>query len=244
MLWEHAVETNLDRLRRYAAYSCGSHGKGDNALSEALEDVLAIVSSAENANLLTLFSRLDQVLRHQSEEEATLFAGLGRWQFLKPLERRIGLLTELEGFSCLEAATITGISYSEAKALQHRARMKYADRFPTRLGLIGADESMRSKLDSMFQTVGYKLLWSARYGLDAPGLGALPPTSAIVVVAGPGGIEDALRACGNYKGPVVVAHAHAQAERISSQHWTLPLEDLTDPVFFCGTLMRALLFSD
>jgi hypothetical protein len=244
MLWEHAVETNLDRLRRYAAYSCGSHGKGDDALSEALEDVLAIVSSAESANLLTLFSRLDQVLRDQSQDEAPLFSGLGRWQFLTPLERRIGLLTELEGFSCLEAATITGIAYTEAKALRMRALMKYADRFPTRVGLIGADDETRYRVEAICGAARAELLWSVGYGLDVAELDDLPPPSAMVVVGKPGPIEDLVQACGHYKGPVIIARAGARAERISSQHWTLPIQDLTDPAFFHGTLIRALLFSN
>ena len=52
MIWEQPYETNLDRLRRYAAFACGSQGLGDGVLSEALEDVLDEVSSARSANLV------------------------------------------------------------------------------------------------------------------------------------------------------------------------------------------------
>ncbi len=123
MDWLRAYETNLDRLCRYAAFSCGSEGLGESVVSEALEDVLTKVSSAETDNLIALFQKLDATLRKSPPVADSLFAELGRWHELSPLQRRVILLCVVERFSAREAAQITGLSRGEVKAILAQARL-------------------------------------------------------------------------------------------------------------------------
>ncbi|HAE29063.1 sigma factor-like helix-turn-helix DNA-binding protein, partial [Hyphomonas adhaerens] len=160
MILAQAYETNLDRLRRYAAFSCGSEGLGDGVVSEALEDVLTTVSSAENANLIALFQKLDATLRNTPHGEGSMFAELGRWRQLTPRERRVIMLYILEGFSSRDVVRITGMGRGEVKAIIARARMIYADRFPVRIGLIGGDAELRETIEAALMPVGHRLLWA------------------------------------------------------------------------------------
>ena len=260
MFWADAVETNIDRLRRYAAFSCGDVHTGDNVVYEALQDVLKDVSSAEPANMVTLFEHLDLNLRQHPQGHADRFADFGRWQFLKPLERRIVLLMVLEGFSCQQAAQVTGISFPEAKSLLGRAKMKYADRFPARIGLVGADGDTKETVAKALDSYGYRLVWSL--GKDTPAVrDQLEAPSAVLVIGQPdcatmpdGTDRNALSgrygsygvrgaSLEDFGGPVIVANGTPRADRISSQVWNMPLADLSDAGRLRGTLVRALLFS-
>lgn len=255
MIWADAVETNLDRLRRYAAFACGSAGIGDNVVSEALQEVLQRVSSAEPANRLALFRRLDEALRIQCQGHADTFADFGRWQFLKPLERRIVLLIALEGFSWREAADIVGVSQSEAKSLLGRARMKYADRFPARVGLIGADETLGNEVARTLTAYGHELLWSVPDGAPVVSYRRNQPNIIIVVdrdgdlLADPTALPAVWKAFADQGGIVIVATGATGAtgaekmRRISSQLWSMPVADLSNPPHFRSTLVRILLFS-
>ena len=243
MIWVHAYETNLDRLRRYAAFSCGSEGLGDGVVSEALMDTLARVSSAENANLVTLFQKLDATLRNAPPGADSLFADLGRWKMLSPLERRVSILCILEGFRTRDVARITGLPRSEVKGLLGRARMIYADRFPARVGLVGGDDRVREAVEAALRSVGYSLLWRGARG-EGTDPATLPPVSLVVVAHDGADVQQGIALCGGYEGPVILAHEGAAEDRLNSRHWTLPPEGLEDATLFCSTLVRALLFSD
>lgn len=246
MILAQAYETNLDRLRRYAAFSCGSEGLGDGVVSEALEDVLTTVSSAENANLIALFQKLDATLRNTPHGEGSMFAELGRWQQLTPLERRVIMLYMLEGFSSRDVVRITGMGRGEVKAIIARARMIYADRFPVRIGLIGGDAGLRETVEAALMPVGHRLLWAA-----APEEAADPSTLApasLIVIAHEGdapekGRQNALDLCGGHACPVILAFDRATEDRLNSRCWTMPLDGLADATLFNSILIRALLFS-
>jgi len=242
MDWKRAYETNLDRLCRYAAFSCGSEGMGDGIVSEALSEVLAEVSSAEAENLIALFQKLDATLRHAQPSSDTLFAELGRWQELSPLQRRVILLCVVEGFNSHEAAQITGLSRGEVKAILAQARLVYADRFPARLGLIGGDDRVYGAIEKSLDSVGYSLRW--RIAADGtPDPATLPPASLVVVAHEGASLQQALALCGGYDGPLILAHDGAREDRLSMRHWTLPQDALLDQTLFSSMLIRALLFS-
>ena len=262
MFWVDTVETNIDRLRRYAAFTCGSFHTGDNVVQGALEELLNAVSSAEPENLPALYKRLDEALRQQPQGHADAFAALGRWQFLSPLERRLLLLIALEGFDHRQAAYITGLSCEETKRQLRRARMKYADRFPARVGLLGAGEAIRDRVAALLEASGHRLVWA--FGKDSvPPAGApLETPSAVLMVSGPdcpvlpveGGLAKLLDQCPGrcglngarpeFDGPVIVATGMPAAERFGSQLWNIPLTDLSDAVRLRERLVQALLFSD
>jgi hypothetical protein len=260
MFWADALETNIDRLRRYAAFSCGSYRAGDNVVFGKLDTVLMEIPSAEPANLPLLFRRLDEALRSEPPGHADEFAEFGRWQFLGPIERRILLLIAIEGFSCQQAAAITGISYPEAKAHLGRARMKYADRFPARVGLIGADAETRDLVVSALDLSGFQLLWSIDEATETPQQAPEPP-SAIILVGGQAqppildrapanAIADMFgrygisrRMAHDFAGPIILANGTSPMERIDGKLWRMPLSDLRDPDRFRPTLVRTLLFS-
>ena len=231
---------------------------GDNLVSEALEGLFADDDAAKPADIQSLFARLDRTLRREPPGHADTFVELGRWQFLGPVERRLVLLIALEGFTCEQAAQITGISCSEAKGLLGRARMKYADRFPARVGLVGAGEAVRDQVSQSLDRFGYRLVWSL--GRDVPRIGdAIEPPSAIVVVGGHGDLhvpdESGLVAslCGtsairaglpaDFAGPVIVANGADRPDRVNNQVWVIPEADLGDGTRFRRALVRALLFS-
>lgn len=259
MFWADALETNIDRLRRYAAFACGSYRTGDNVVFGRLDSVLMEIPSAEPSNLPILFRRLDEVLRDEPPGHADAFADFGRWQFLSPIERRILLLIAMEGFSFQQASAITGISYPEAKAHLGRARMKYADRFPARIGLVGADAGTRDQLAAVVNQYGFQLLWS----LDettGPIRQALEPPSAIIVVgrdhtpildrAHADIIADIFAGYGmsrqmsrDLAGPVILASGSCLVERINGQLWQMPIADLRAADRFRQMLVRVLLFS-
>lgn len=243
MIWEQPYETNLDRLRRYAAFACGSQGLGDGVLSEALEDVLDEVSSARSTNLVLLFEILDATLRKTPPGAESLFEGLGRWQKLSPLERRVILLCLLEEFDFREVARITCLGRGDVKAIFGRARMLYADRFPARIGLVGGSEADRAAIEAAAQTCGYRLLWTAEPDGDAT-LDGLPPASLVLVAHDGTDPEQGLSLCRGYDGPVVLAHKGAENVRLNARHWTLPPAGLKDATLLNSVLIRALLFSD
>lgn len=260
MFWADALETNIDRLRRYAAFACGSYRAGDNVVFGKLDTVLMEIPSAEPSNLPILFRYLDEVLRDEPPGHADTFVDFGRWQFLGPIERRILLLIAMEGFTCQQAAAITGISYSEAKAYLGRARMKYADRFPARIGLIGADAVTSEFVSSALDLSGFQLLWSLDQSSEAVRLTPEPP-SAIVLVGGRdhapmldrspvdviAGIFDqhgiSRRMQRDLACPVILAAGPSPVERIDGQMWRMPFSDLRNADRFRQTLVRALLFS-
>lgn len=258
MFWADAIETDLDRLRRYAAFACGSQGAGDNLVCEALEDFFQDVSSSMPTDLVRVFRRLDEALRAEPQGHADTFAQFGRWQFLQPLERRLVLLITIEHFSVEEAASIVGVATAEAKALLGRVRMKYADRFPARMGLAGAADADRDRVSIMLSQHGHRLLWSI--GRDMPVRAAdLEPPSAVIVaeaddllasahnidirrVARKYGIHRIGDGRDDFEGPVILVGGEAPS-RINSQVWTMPASGLSDPQVFNRTLAPALLFS-
>ncbi|MEZ5999321.1 sigma factor-like helix-turn-helix DNA-binding protein [Hyphomonas sp.] len=243
MIWAQAYETNLDCLRRYAAFSCGCQGLGDNVVHDALMDVLGTVSSAETENRLTLFQKVEASLRNMPGAEAALFDALGRWRLLSPLERRMILLNVIEGFSIAEVARITSLPKGEVKAVLGRARMIYADRLPARVGLIGGSDAIRAAVESTLHNLDYSLLWAVA-AEDAGETASLAPASLVVVVqegASPFSVE---QFCSGYTGPVILAHACEGDDRLSSRLWTLPLDSLADETLFSSILVHALLFSD
>lgn len=231
---------------------------GDNVVCEALEDLLASVSSAEPANLPALFRRLDQALQGEPHMHADAFAHFGRWQFLGPLERRIVLLIAMEGFTCEEAACITGIPQSEARALLGRARMKYADRFPPRIGLVGADRETRESVAAALDRNGYRLLWSVE-DTALPAGNTLEAPSAILVVSASDAAPKAGNVpvtalagalCGGHSSrhnepawPVIIANGVDRPGRIGGQVWTMPKSDLSEAPLLRRALIQALLFS-
>ena len=243
MIWAQAYETNLDRLRRYAAFSCGSEGLGDGVVSKALSHVLTDVSTAETENLIALFQKLDATLQKSPPATDSLFAELGRWQSLSPLQRRVILLCVVERFSAREAAQITGLSRGEVKAILARARLVYADRFPARLGLIGGDDRVCGVIETSLLSVGHSLRWRiAADGKHDPA--TLPPASLVVVAHEGASLQQALVLCGGYAVPVILADDGASEDRLSLRHWTLPKDSLSDQTLFSSMLIRALLFSD
>lgn len=260
MFWADAIETNMDRLRRYAAFTCGSFRVGDEIICGALEGLLSEVSSAEAANLPILFRRLDQALRNEPPCHPDAFADFGRWQFLRPLERRLVLLIVLEQFSRERAAFILGITLSEVNSLIGRARMKYADRFPVRVGVVGGDAENRQRIAAVLDEYGDQLLWSVEKG-SPPAREPLEPPSAVVVIGETGDAPEAgsfpLRRIaervigpgirfgrqGDFAGPVIVANDTCKPRRVSNQVWNIPAEDIGDTARFRSALVRALLFS-
>lgn len=258
MFWADAIETDLDRLRRYAAFACGSQGAGDNLVCEALEEFFQDVSSTMPTDLVHVFRRLDEALREEPQGHADTFAEFGRWQFLKPLERRLVLLITIEHFSIEEAACIVGVCTAEAKALLGRVRMKYADRFPARIGLAGAGDDSRDRVAVMLSQQGHRLLWSI--GRDVPaGAAELEPPSAVIVdqagdllasahnidfrrVARKYGIHRIGDGRDDFDGPVILVGGETPS-RINSQVWSMPASGLADPQVFNRTLVPALLFS-
>lgn len=242
MTWVRAYETNLDRLCRYAAFSCGSEGLGDGVVSEALSDVLVDMSSAETANLIALFQKLDATLERVPPGADSLFAELGRWQVLSPLERRVILLCVVEGFSARDAAQITGLDRGQVKGILARAQLIYADRFPARLGLIGGDNRVRRVIEQALRSVGHSLRWTlpADSGTDPA---TLPPASLVVVAQAGATRQQALDMCGGYEGPVILTYDGAAEDRLSMKHWTLSNDALSDQTLFSSMLIRALLFS-
>lgn len=260
MFWADAIETNMDRLRWYAAFTCGSFRVGDEIVCNALEGLLSEVSSAEEANLPILFRRLDQALRNEPPCHPDAFADYGRWQFLRPLERRLVLLIVVERFSRDQAAFILGITLSEVNSLIGRAKMKYADRFPVRVGVVGGDEENRQRIAAALDECGDQILWSVEKG-SPPAREPLEPPSAVVVI---GGVEPppesgstplhriAERVIGpgirfgrqgEFSGPVIVANDTCKPCRVSSRIWNIPMDDIGDTARFRVALVRALLFS-
>nr|WP_321360748.1 hypothetical protein [uncultured Hyphomonas sp.] len=242
MILAQAYETNLDRLRRYAAFSCGSEGVGDGVVSEALEDMLSRVSSAENANRVGLFQRLDAALRKTPHGEGDVFDELGRWRELSPLERRVIMLYVLEEFTVRDVVQITGLVRGEVKAIIARARMVYADRFPVRIGLVGGDAGLREAIEAALTSVGHRLLWAVTPEAAADPA-ALPPASLVVIAHDGDAPKDAANFCSGHARPVILAFDGAIEDRLSSRCWTMPLDGLADATLFNSTLVRALLFS-
>lgn len=242
MMWAQACETNLDRLRRYAAFSCGCEGLGDGVVSEALTEELNRVSSAETANLVALFQKLDATLRNTPDGEDSMFDELGRWQQLSPLERRVIVLCVVERFGSLDASHITGLPRGDVKGILARGRMVYADRFPARIGLIGGDADMRETIEAELQPFGHSLLWAVPAdGTVDPA--ALAPASLVVIAHEGDDPQAALDLCSGHDGPVILAFDGATEDRLDSRQWTMPLDGLTDAALFNSTLIRALLFS-
>ena len=243
MILAQAYETNLDRLRRYAAFSCGSQGLGDGVVNDALMDLLGEVSSAEAENRIALFQKLEASLRDALPCEAGLFAQLGRWRMLSAMERRVLLLQVIEGFSIEEVARITGLTHSDVTCSLGRARMIYADRFPARVGLIGGDASTCEAIENAIGPLGYRLHWAV--APDDAGDGTpLPPVSAVVIAHDVADVQAALTRCEGHTGPLLLAQQGVEEDRPSTQCWTLPKEGLGDAMLFNSTLIRALLFSD
>lgn len=260
MFWADAIETNIDRLRRYAAFTCGSFCVGDKLVCEALDDLLQEVSSAEDANLPTLFRRLDEALRNEPPVHADMFSEFGRWQFLGPLERRLALLIALEGFSREQAAFIMGISLPEVNSLLGRVRMKYADRFPVRVGIVGGDAGLQGRVEAALDAYGDQLLWTVVKNTP-PACEPLEPPSAVIVIDGTGGLPEAatgqvidiaervigpgirIGLRGDFAGPVILASDTCTPVRVSNRLWNIPVDALSDMTRFREALVRALLFS-
>lgn len=204
--------------------------------------MLATVSSAETDNRIALFQTLDATLRKLPPAADCLFAKLGRWHELSPLQRRVILLCIVERFRAREAAQITGLSQSEVKAILAQARLIYADRFPARLGLIGGGDRVRGAIETALLSDGHSLRWA----IEADGKrdpAALAPASLVVIVQEGASLQQALELCGGYTGPVILAHDGAAEDRLNMRHWTLSQKALSDPALFSSMLIRALLFS-
>jgi hypothetical protein len=262
MLWVDAIHTNVERVRRYASLACGSLHMGDDLVQEALTPVLTDLSFAGRENRVALFRRVDAVLRQQPDGHADMFADFGRWQFLSPSERRAVLLVVLEGFSLEQAAHITDSDPLETKAAMKRAHMKYADRFPLRIGVLGGHRSDREQVARLLETARkFSVMWSV--GADCPaGDATLPlPTAVLIVdehapqtVAGRADawacVNRALARAGSarldraFSGPVVVAAPGLAAERLDSRLWTVPSDMLCHGRGLREMLVKALLFSD
>ena len=244
MIWAQAYETNLDCLRRYAAFSCGSQGLGDDVVHDALMDVLGTVSSAKTTNRIALFQKLEASLRDMPGGEAAVFEDLGRWRLLSPRERRVIILCVLEKFSVPDIVRITGLTQGEVKGILGRGRMMYADRFPARVGLIGGGEAIRQSVADALSPLSHRLLWSVDREEARSELAHLPPASMIVIVQEGSNVSDVEELCSGYMGPVILARDGAIEDRLSARLWTLPLHGLTDATLFTSMLVRALLFSD
>lgn len=259
MFWTDAIDSKLDRLRRYAAFACGSQPRGDQLVCEALENLVMDADTGKVTDLQKMFTCLDKTLRDEPQGHADTFAEFGRWQFLGSLERRLVLLVVLEGFTCQEAADITGMSSFHVRDLLGRARLKYADRFPARVGLVGADDSIRDQIGAALDRFGYRLVWSL--GQQPPPIGHRLESPSALVVAGGRKVGDAPWKLGamddvfglsavsaglpdDFAGPVIVANETDCAGRISSQIWSIPAGVLADPKRFRRALVQALLFSN
>lgn len=260
MFWVDTVETNIDRLRRYAALACGCTRTGDEAVRETFEPILNDVVFADPHNLVDLFRRLDETLRRQPPVHADTFTEFGRWQFMSTDERRFALLYALEGFSRREAAHITGTTLSDLCQMLKRVRMKYADRFPARIGIAGGTEAQRATLADQQAPFGVHLAWGIGTDVqEAPGKLAAPalilalggpdevalkhvadPVQWAVHRAGPRG-RDVLD--GDFAGPVLVAGPYAMPKRLTMHLWTIPEAGLANPVGLRDMLVKALLFS-
>ncbi|WP_371311350.1 sigma factor-like helix-turn-helix DNA-binding protein [Hyphomonas sp.] len=249
----------MDRLRRYAVLASGSLSAGDNVVGSAIETFLSQEVPSGAPDVEILFGHVDKELRSLNGSAAGAFSGFGRWKLLDPLERRLVLLVSMEGFSCKEAGRICETPVSQVKARLARAQMRYADRFPARVGLVGANEMMREKVGLFLKREGHSVLWSIgeREDLTDARLG-LPN---IVVLIGRSDETEASSCRGRMKsgcshlpalrehlgpafaGPVIVARSEASGDRTDDRVWEVPVADLCDADNFRRTLYKALLFS-
>lgn len=260
MVWAHEVEQNLERLRRYAVLACGSPSRGDNVVENFLASLLTDGVPEGPACAEKLFQRLDTVLAGMEENPNGMVAGLGRWQLLEPLERRLVLLVTMEGFSCDAVGRITGLPEPQVRANMARAQMRYADRFPARIGLVGATGAIRESMGISLRKWGHTVLWSLPEGrstpdssLDVPGLiiavGGADDDAPIDVDPRGGDLGrpclDAVQAnLGSaFLGPVIVARGKAKRGRLDNRVWHVPVADLSDTGLFRRAIANALLFT-
>ncbi|MCB9972398.1 MAG: hypothetical protein H6847_12880 [Hyphomonas sp.] len=260
MMWSDEIETNLHRLRRYAALASGTVSVGDNVVNRAVELLLAEGPPDEPASAAKLFERVDRALRAHLDQEPASLSGFGRWQLLEPLERRLVLLVVMEGFPTETAARIAGVPASDARAALSRARMRYVDRFPARVGLVGVNTAVRERVSVAVRKSGHRVLWSLEDGrpvpestLDVPNVillvGRADDASPVVAdraanYAQCSCLAGLRRDLGStFTGPVVVARGSERRERLDARVWLVPVSDLADDAGLRRTLSKALLFT-
>ncbi|MCA8900795.1 MAG: hypothetical protein KDA53_06045 [Hyphomonas sp.] len=260
MMWAYEIEQSLDRLRRYAVFACGSASAGDNVVDSLLTSLLTEGMPEGPASAEKLFSRIEAILEKLDTNSNGLMAGFGRWQLLEPMERRLVLLINMEGFSCEAASRITGLPVSQVRARMARAQMRYADRFPARVGLVGVEGSAREKMGLALRKWGHSVLWSVKDGRAAPDQ-ALDVPGLIIAVGTPE--EDApvdIDPRSNYEGcqclaglrtslgsaffgPVIVARGTTRRGRLDNRVWQVPVADIAEPDQFRRAIASALLFT-
>ena len=192
-------------LRRYARALLGSQMRGDAAVHETLEALLAAPGTLDQSRPPRL--ELYRVF-HRLWNEAAETVGNGGPVASLPLPAREALLlTALEGFSVTETAAILGSTVREVTKNIAHARQSIADSLHARVMIIEDEAIIAMHIKSIVQDLGHEVAGIARTRTEAATMAA--QTRPELVLAdislgdGSSGIEAAKDIMGMMKMPVI-----------------------------------------
>ena len=149
------LEALLPRMRRYARAICGSAEEGDFVVGNVLKEIVQDFFDIRHSRNLSVecFARLDTLLRpHDKIFVECPLALMGR---LEPRVRRALLLTEMEGFSNLQAAGILGLSAAEFRRLMVSALESIHRYYATSVLIIEDEPLIAASLEKTIRQLGH-----------------------------------------------------------------------------------------
>ncbi|WP_019960853.1 response regulator [Woodsholea maritima] len=258
MPFSESLKPHIPYLRRYARILTGSQRSGDAFVRAALE--AAIAGEAElNRDLTpqvalyqlfhTTWAHIGPHLSEDAPDDMDISAHASRLAKVTPVARQALLLTAVEGFSALEAATILRTTKEEVDGLLMKAQSSIDNALATDVLIIEDEPIIALDIQAIVENNGHNVVGVARTHTEAvekakakkPGL----VLADIQLADGSSGIDAVKEILEQYNVPVIFITAYP--ERLLTGERPEPTYLITKPFMpetVSATMAQALFFAE
>ena len=171
VLTREALVRALPYARRYARALTGSQPRGDRVVAEALQ---ALVADPAQARGMPAAHALYRLVTRKQHEDGSRHLGTA----LSGPEKQLLLLTALEGVSAEEAATIVGMSPTEAAPLLADARQRLRAASAADVLIIEDEPIIAMDIEELVLSCGHRVIGTAASEQEAVDLAEKHPSRA------------------------------------------------------------------
>ncbi|MFD0916486.1 response regulator [Pseudahrensia aquimaris] len=166
------IAPHLPYLRRYARALAGTQESGDKYVVSLLETLVSdpdmnIIETQPKIDLFRAFTKIWQSISLNQKTEPNEDAAERNVGSLSALPRQAFLLTAVEGFDKMQAASILSIETDEVAQLLEQAGKEIAEQVATSILIIEDEPLIAMDIEQMVESLGHEVTGIARTHTEA-----------------------------------------------------------------------------